>query len=156
MKHRIMFRGYNLKNKKWLYGYYLVNRGKSYIVYDEVVDPFAVPEDFEVAPESVGQYVGDYEGKAIFEGDMVRAAETDGYKAVYVGIVVYDTINSRFEINTRIQMGGLGGSEKIPITGEKQTDQIGMGGYYDYYFQYEVIGNEYEDKMKHPDKHILK
>ena len=52
---KIKFRGYNLKNKKWLYGYYLVNRGKHYIVQDEVVEPFSEPSDFEVDPESVGQ-----------------------------------------------------------------------------------------------------
>lgn len=144
MKRQIKFRGYNLKNNKWLYGYYLVNRGKHYIVQDEEVNPFSEPEDFEVDPESVGQYVGDYNGEHIFEGDKVKVTETEGYKSVYVGCVVYDIVDCRFAVNKGFQVRGLGGCEKIPITGEKQTIQIGMGGYCEYYYQYEVIGNEFE------------
>lgn len=75
---KISFRGYNLKNKQWLYGYYIVNRGKHYIVQDETVDPFVEKSDFEVDPESVGQLVGQYNGQAIFEGDIVKVTETAG------------------------------------------------------------------------------
>lgn len=139
MKRKIQFRGYNLKNKKWLYGYYLVNRGKSYIVQDEVVNPFAVPEDFEVDPESVGQFIGEYRGKAIYEGDILRVNESDGYKAEYKGVAKYDVVKCEFVV-------GCPQHTNIPITGEIQTE--GMGGYSEYYYQYEVIGNEYEEKMK--------
>ena len=148
MHRTIKFRGYNLKNKKWIYGYYFVNRGKHYIVQDETVNPFAEASDFEVDPESVGQFVGEYKGIPIYEGDRVKVNETDGYKCQYVGYVVYDTVNSKFAVNKIIQVGGLGGFEKIPITGEKQTDQIGMGEYCEYYYMYEVIGNEYETSKK--------
>lgn len=72
MKRQIKFRGYNLKNNKWLYGYYLVNRGKHYIVQDETVNPFSEPEDFMVDPESVGQYVGSDAFVRLYEGDIVR------------------------------------------------------------------------------------
>ena len=148
MSRQIKFRGYNLKNKRWLYGYYIVNRGKHYIVQDEVVGPFSEPSDFEVDPESVGQYVGDYNGMYIFEGDKIRVTETVGWKSLYIGFVVYDFVNCRFAVDKRLQVGGLGGTEKIPITGEKQTSQTGMGGYCEYYYEYEVIGNEYEEKNK--------
>lgn len=144
MNRKIIFRGYNLKNKKWLYGYYLVNRGKHFIAEEGLQPPGMTWEDFEVDPESVGQYVGEYNGKAIFEGDMVRVTETDGYKSVYIGFVVYDIVNCRFAVNKRFQARGMGGCEKIPITGEKQTFQIDMGNYCEYYYQYEVIGNEFE------------
>lgn len=148
MNRKISFRGYNLKNKRWLYGYHLVNRGKHYIVQDEVVKPFSEPSDFEVDPESVGQYVGDYNGMYIFEGDKIRVTETGGWKSLFIGFVVYDFVNCRFAVDKMLQVGGLGGTEKIPITGEKQTSQTGMGGYCEYYYEYEVIGNEYEEKNK--------
>ena len=95
---------------------------------------------YEVDPKTVGQFVGQYKGKNIFVGDIVKVTETDGWKSTYEGVVVYDQKNSRFAVNSGCQM--------IPITGEKQTDQIGMGGYCEYYYQYEVIGNEYEPKDK--------
>lgn len=148
MKRKIQFRGYNLKNKKWLYGYYLVNRGKSYIVQDEVVDPFAVPEDFEVAPESVGQFIGAYKGKPIYEGDILRVNENGGYKAEYKGVAKYDVMKCGF-------MVGCPQHINIPITGDIQTGYIGMGASHEYYYVYEVVGNEYVEKMKHPDKHTF-
>ena len=148
MKRKIIFRGYNLKNKKWLYGYYLVNRGKHFIAEEGLQPPGMTWEDFEVDPESVGQYVGDYNGMYIFEGDKIRVTETGGWKSLYIGFVVYDFVNCRFAVDKRLQVGGLGGCEKIPITGEKQTSQTGMGGYCEYYYEYEVIGNEYEEKNK--------
>lgn len=140
MNRKISFRGYNLKNKMWLYGYYIVNRGKHYIVQDEVVGPFSEPSDFEVDPESVGQFVGEYKGEPIYEGDFVEVVESDGYKSKHFGAVVYDDIDCRFY--------SLSESNAIPITGKKQYSQIGIGGYYDFYYMYKVIGNEYEEKNK--------
>ena len=40
-KREILFRGWNKKNKKWLYGYYCVNRGEHFIAPDEFVNPLA-------------------------------------------------------------------------------------------------------------------
>ena len=90
MKRKIIFRGYNLKNNRWLYGYYLVNRGKHFIAEEGLQPPGMTWEDFEVDPESVGQYVGDYNGTHIFEGDKVVVESTRNEYMYYIGIVEYD------------------------------------------------------------------
>lgn len=96
-----------------------------------------------VDPKSVGQLVGQYRGQDIFEGDIVKVTETDGLKSTYTGKVVYDKMNCRFVVEVTSPYPIM-----IPITGEKQTGQIGMGCNCEYYYQYEVIGNEYEEKNK--------
>ena len=73
MKREILFRGWNKKNKKWLYGYYCVNRGEHFIAPDEFVNPLASYEDYVVDDDTVGQYTGmkDAKGVKIFEGDII-------------------------------------------------------------------------------------
>lgn len=72
-KREILFRGWNKKNKKWLYGYYCVNRGEHFIAPDEFVNPLASYEDYVVDADTVGQYTGlkDAKGVKIFEGDII-------------------------------------------------------------------------------------
>ncbi len=89
MKREIKFRGFNPKNQKWLYGYYLVNRGLHFITPDEFVNPFDTWEDYLINPDTVGQFTGLYDknGKEIYEGDLVK------YKYAYdielVGVIKY-------------------------------------------------------------------
>lgn len=145
MKRKIQFRGYNLKNKMWLYGYYFVNRGKHFITDDKLYPVREMTwEDFEVDPESVGQFVGEYKGVPIFGGDKV-VVESDKDKFMhYVGIVRYDKCDCRFIVDFNVYCG----LKKVPVTGEEQQCNEGMGVSYKFYYKYKVVGNEYEEKLK--------
>lgn len=74
-KREILFRGWNEKNKKWLYGYYFVNRGIHFISPDGKANPLDSYEDYVVEADTVGQYTGltDAKGVKIFEGDIIES-----------------------------------------------------------------------------------
>lgn len=116
---QIIFRGYNLKNQKWLYGYYFVNRGLHFVCPDGMANPLASWEDFVVEEESVGEWTGciDARNKKVYEGDVVLGIEgrANGVKK----LIEWSDFKSGFT---------------IPIWG------------YDDECRYKVIGNIYENK----------
>ena len=119
MNRKIKFRGYNLKNKKWIYGNYFMNRGKHFVVEDEIAEPQKTWEDFEVDSESVGQYVGknDNEGNEIYEGSLIRMVRPKC-------------------------------PDKFPVLWSDDLGRFMPSFIYDDYTRVKVVGNEYEEKIK--------
>lgn len=144
MGRKIQFRGYNLKNNKWLYGYYLVNRGKHYIVQDETVNPFSEPEDFEVDLESVGQYVATIKGVDLYEGDYVDRVERMVYNETVHEECVIKRIHLKYDEETHaiLLFQTDKGFPEAKTFVNKKTD------FGSYMFKYVVTGNAYEEKLK--------
>lgn len=81
----IKFRGYNHKNKQWLYGFYLQNRDAHFVYPDEFATAKSW-EDYEVDPNTVGQFTGICESGSYQEG--VADADQMGGRMVYEGDIV--------------------------------------------------------------------
>lgn len=81
----IKFRGWNPKNKCWLYGFYLKNRGQHFIAEEGIQPPGRTWQDFEVLPDTVGQFTGmvDVDGKDVFEGDVMTNDKGVKWEVVY-------------------------------------------------------------------------
>ena len=116
MTRQIIFRGYNLKNQKWLYGYYFVNRGLHFICPEGFANPLASWEDFVVEEESVGEWTG--RGN-IYEKDIIRMSVSLNS----IGIVRWNDEIAAFVVQMK------NSSQFYPLCSE-----------------YDIIGNIYENK----------
>lgn len=137
----IKFRGKSKKTGKWIYGYYLKNRGFDFIVPDEFANG-KTWEDYEVIPETVGMFTGllDKNGKEIYEGDVIEIKEIGGYGCKRKGVVEYDVNECAFVV--RVLRPSWVGVVKLSTKVQICAD---MNCTHEYINQYTVIGNIHDN-----------
>ena len=125
----IKFRGYNLKNNKWIYGYYLVNRGQHFVVEDGIANPQNTWEDYLVEADTIGQFTGllDKNGKEIYEGDIIGC-----HNPSIKHLIFYNEKQGRF-------MAALNGDIENYFVGVCGLDDSRWNG------SKKVIGNTYDN-----------
>ena len=121
----ILFRGKRKYNGEWVEGFYykdLWSDNAHYIIYDGT--------DYEVIPETVGQYTGktDKNGKNIFEGDIVYCkSRLDNA----IMVVIFEC-----------------GQFRMVLSENYRSYQTNSGFYDINCFDKEVIGNIYDNSLE--------
>ena len=98
MPREIKFRGRRLDNKEWIIGFYtnfkVFGHHQHHFIYDKHNVAYAVD------PKTVGQYTGakDVENNDIFDGDRLFAPGNLDDDLQYVGTVVWDHDDNRWEV----------------------------------------------------------
>ena len=133
---KILFRGKNINDGKWVYGAALQLDETHVTIYGVDQPDFpGVIRRFEVIPDTVGQYTGldDRNGNRIFEGDIVKHYNRIGNPEVYdLGHVYF--------YDKHCMWKRTDSDKSFNATGRKQDDPRLSS-----IAKYEVIGNIHDN-----------
>lgn len=136
----ILFKGKRVDNGEWIYGYYMYqNEEDKRIIVDTTRGVIGC--GIQVVAETIGEYTGltDKNGKKIFEGDIVKRNDSMGYKTI--GEVAY------YMGGFCLKFKSYNGANYYVYPHFKYKDfvDMGMDGRGDVTYEYEVIGNKWDN-----------
>ena len=168
MEREIIFRGKRIDNGEWVEGDLISNAftrvadGSKccYILdykkidYQDFGDVFSMLDEFEVDPETVGQYTGlkDSTGKRIFEGDILEFEDLgeegyeykEGFDFINTASVVF--VKGRFELENFW-------SDNSGVMEEMGNDH---DEFMSVFYGSKIIGNIHDNGLKSEEKKLTK